>query len=101
MSVEHILHNKGRNVVTIEAGRTLAEAAHLLNDRKIGAVVVSDVSRPVLGILSERDIVRAVARRGAGALQEPGVVVEEMVEPLAVVGGYSQDSGLTAWAGRR
>ena len=51
--------------------RTLAEAARLLSERKIGAVVVSDTFRPVFGILSERDIVRAVAARGTAALEEP------------------------------
>ena len=71
MTVEHILRNKGRNVITMEPGRTLAEAARLLSERRIGAVVVCDPGEPVAGILSERDIVRAVAGRGAGALQEP------------------------------
>ncbi|HLH48107.1 MAG TPA: CBS domain-containing protein, partial [Roseiarcus sp.] len=41
-----------------------------LAEKGIGAVVVSDVSRRVLGILSERDIVRAIARNGAGALDQ-------------------------------
>ena len=71
MTVEHILRTKGRDVVMIEPTRTLAEAAHLLAERKIGAVIVGDVFRPVMGILSERDIVRAVAARGGAALQEP------------------------------
>jgi CBS domain-containing protein len=71
MTVENILRTKGRDVVTIEPDRTLAEAARLLSDRKIGAVIVRDTFRPVAGILSERDIVRAVATRGAGALEEP------------------------------
>lgn len=71
MTVEHILRTKGRDVVMIEPTRTLAEAAQLLAERKIGAVIVGDVFRPVMGILSERDIVRAVAARGGGALQEP------------------------------
>jgi CBS domain-containing protein len=71
MSVEHILAIKGRDVVTIEPTRTLAEAARLLAERRIGAVIVGDVFRPVLGILSERDIVRAVAERGAASLDEP------------------------------
>jgi len=71
MTVENILRIKGRDVVTIEPDRTLAEAARLLSDRKIGAVIVRDTFRPVAGILSERDIVRAVATRGAGALEEP------------------------------
>jgi len=71
MTVEHILLSKGRDVVTIEPQRSLAEAARVLSERRIGALVVSDAAQPVLGILSERDIVRAVARRGASALNEP------------------------------
>jgi CBS domain-containing protein len=71
MIVDQILQNKGHSVVTIDPDHTLAEAVHLLSERKIGAVVVSDTFRPVLGILSERDIVRAVAARGTAALQEP------------------------------
>jgi CBS domain-containing protein len=71
MNVEHILADKGRHVLTIEPGRTLGEAARLLSDKRIGAVVVSDAPHSVLGILSERDIVRAIATRGAAALEEP------------------------------
>jgi CBS domain-containing protein len=71
MTVEHILATKGRNVVTIEPERTLGEAARLLNEKRIGAVVVSDPDHAVLGIFSERDIVKAVARGGAAALDEP------------------------------
>jgi len=70
MTVEHILLTKGRDVATIEPTVTLAEAARILSERRIGAVVVSDVFRPVVGILSERDIVRAVAARGTSALDE-------------------------------
>ena len=71
MSIEHILAEKGRNVVTIEPERTLSEAARLLDEKRIGAVVVGDANHPVLGIISERDIVRALAQRGAAALDEP------------------------------
>ncbi|MDF3062181.1 MAG: inosine-5-monophosphate dehydrogenase [Microvirga sp.] len=71
MNVEHILQAKGRHVLTIEPGRSLAEAARALTERKIGAVVVTGPDQSVLGILSERDIVRAVARGGAGALESP------------------------------
>ena len=71
MNVEHILRSKGRDVVSIEPNRTLGEAARLLSERKIGAILVGDTFRPVLGILSERDIVRAVAKRGSAALDEP------------------------------
>lgn len=71
MTVEHILRSKGRNVVTVEPDRTLIEVAKLLSEQRIGAVLVGDAFRPVLGILSERDIVRAVAERGPAALEEP------------------------------
>ena len=71
MVVEHILAGKGRNVVTIEPERTLAEVARHLDEKRIGAVLVSDAGHVVLGIISERDIVRAVARGGAAALEEP------------------------------
>jgi CBS domain-containing protein len=71
MTVEHILAVKGRNVVTIEPERTLGEAARLLDEKRIGAVVVSDADHAVLGIFSERDIVKAVARGGPAALDEP------------------------------
>ncbi len=71
MTVKHILKTKGRDVVTIEADQTLGAAARLLSEKRIGAVVVGNTFRPVLGILSERDIVRALAARGAAALDEP------------------------------
>jgi CBS domain-containing protein len=71
MTVDHILAEKGRNVVTIDSQRTIAEAAALLSEKRIGAIIVSEGGRPVAGILSERDIVRAVAAKGAAALEEP------------------------------
>ena len=57
MQVENILQSKGRDVVTVTAGATIAEAVDLLNANRIGAVVVVDGKR-VAGILSERDVVR-------------------------------------------
>lgn len=71
MTVEHILKDKGREVVAIDPSRTIAEAARILSERRIGSVVVSDGTRPVLGILSERDIVRAIAAEGAAVLARP------------------------------
>ncbi len=68
MNVEHILREKGRDVATIEPDRTLRDAARLLTERRIGALVVTSPDHKSLGILSERDIVRAVAREGAAAL---------------------------------
>jgi CBS domain-containing protein len=71
MSVARILEDKGRDVQTILPHRTLAEAAAMMAERRIGAAVVTGADGAVLGILSERDIVRAIADKGAGALDEP------------------------------
>jgi CBS domain-containing protein len=70
MIVARILAAKGRDVVTVEPRRTLAEAAALLTARKIGAAVVTDAQGHMLGMLSERDILHAVGSRGATALQD-------------------------------
>ena len=71
MNVEHILSDKGRQVETIAPQASLMEAARTLSEKRIGAVLVSDAGHPFLGILSERDIVRAVAADGADALDQP------------------------------
>ncbi len=57
MTVARILAAKGREVVTTEPQRTLAEAAALLTARNIGSAVVTDPQGRVIGILWERDIV--------------------------------------------
>jgi CBS domain-containing protein len=71
MSIANILADKGRDVQTIQPHRTLAEAARILAERRIGAAVVTGADGAVLGILSERDIVRAVSEAGSEALAEP------------------------------
>jgi len=71
MIIEHLLAEKGHDVITVEPERTLLETARVLDEKRIGAVVVSDADHPVLGIISERDIVRALAQRGAAAAEEP------------------------------
>lgn len=71
MTVARILAGKGRSVVTVQPHRSLAEAAQLLVERHIGALVVADADQAVHGIISERDIVRAMVRHGAGALENP------------------------------
>jgi CBS domain-containing protein len=71
MTVARILDEKGRDVFTTQPHRTLKEVVELLADRGVGAVVVSDASLSVLGILSERDVVRVIARHGAAALEDP------------------------------
>ena len=70
MNVAQILQSKGRDVLTAQPHLPLQAAAELLSEKRVGALVVADAARHVLGILSERDIVRAVAQQGAGALAE-------------------------------
>jgi CBS domain-containing protein len=70
MSVAQILAVKGRDVVTTQPHRTLKEIAEILLARDIGVVVIADIQGKILGILSERDIVRAVGRGGAEALND-------------------------------
>lgn len=70
MTVKAILSRKGSDVLTIDPAATLAAAAKLLAERRIGAIVVTGLDARVAGILSERDIVRALAERGADVLNE-------------------------------
>jgi CBS domain-containing protein len=70
MQVRHILHGKGREVVAIASNATICDAAKLLTERKIGALVVKDGNGTLTGIISERDLVRAVAKGGAAALSQ-------------------------------
>jgi CBS domain-containing protein len=71
MSVAQILSAKGRDVVTTQPHRTLMEVVALLSSKGIGAVVVADAGKNVLGIISERDVMRAIGATGAAALGEP------------------------------
>lgn len=71
MLVFQILQSKpDQRVVTVPPGTLVSEAAKILADRKIGTVVVSPDGKAAKGILSERDIVREIANRGATCLTE-------------------------------
>ena len=76
MRVEHILADKGRWVATIGEANTLQEVAQRLAEHRVGALVVSPDRRAVLGVVSERDVARAVALFGADALH---LQVEEVM----------------------
>jgi len=81
MQVRHILRDKGREVVTILSDATLSEAARLLASKRIGAVVVRDRDGSLAGMLSERDIVRALAQASVSAL--PQTVSKYMTHAVA------------------
>ena len=70
MLVAEIIRAKGDTVYTISPGISLAEACGELQRRRVGALVVCDAEK-VVGILSERDVVRAIAETGAGGLAQP------------------------------
>ena len=69
MQVSEILEEKGSRVVSIGQEASIAEAATLLRDERIGVAVVRGEEEDLLGIVSERDIVRAIADLGDGALR--------------------------------
>lgn len=71
MTVARILDAKGRAVVTAEPSISMHAVARMLAQHRIGAVVIVGPGQSVAGILSERDIVRAVSERGTAALDDP------------------------------
>jgi len=71
MTVKSILSSKGRDVTTIEPTASLEAAIALLAQRRIGALVVLGPERRVVGILSERDVVRVLAEQGPSVLTAP------------------------------
>ena len=76
MTVKAVLARKGTNVTTVEPTASLAAAVKLLGEQRIGALVVTGPEQRIVGILSERDIVRALSAHGAQALERP---VSEMM----------------------
>ena len=70
MTVRRILDEKGKDVVTCRAGASLAEIVDTLTRRRIGAVVITEGDR-IRGIVSERDVVAALAAHGPAALDQP------------------------------
>lgn len=100
MTVETILRLKGTDVVTASPDTTLADAARLLSRHRIGAVVVSRDGQGVDGILSERDIVRALAEHGSAVLGAP---VERVMtrEVVTCAPGDRVESLMAVMTGKR
>lgn len=68
MTVKAILDSKGHDVFTLGPNEKLSEAIRLLAENRVGALVITNGDNKIVGILSERDIVRVVAKEGVGAL---------------------------------
>ena len=82
MLVRQILGTKGgTDVVTIASGASVTEAAKLLSEKRIGAIVVTDSAGTAIGIMSERDIVRELGRRGPACMDDAvdALMTKEMV----------------------
>ena len=75
MLVRNILDAKGSRVITTQPDATIAATSRLLSTNRIGAVLVTDRSGGIVGVLSERDIVNGLARHG-------GAVTEQTVAEL-------------------
>lgn len=101
MTVRNILRSKGDDaVITLAPEASLLDAARLLAERRIGAVVISPDGRRVLGILSERDVVARIAREGPAVLERP--VSEAMTTPVqtAAPGDKARDCAQRMTTGR-
>lgn len=70
-SARSILEQKGRNVLTVGPNVSLGEAARTLEENKIGAVVVVGMENRIVGIFTERDVVRAIGTTGRDAFDQP------------------------------
>jgi CBS domain-containing protein len=81
MTVKTILSRKGDDVVTIEPTATLGDAVKMLDMHRIGAVVITGANQHILGILSERDVVRTLSHnvRVAGGCQLCDEPVEKVM----------------------
>ena len=84
MSVEAILKTKGSNVFTVRPEHSVADAAALLTNKKVGVAVVCDAKGKLMGVLSERDIVKGLTQYGKGTLEMP--VRNIMSSPVVTCG---------------
>ncbi len=76
MQLKDVPGSSGRTVVTVEPSETIADVVYLLKEHRIGAVVVSEDTRNIVGIISERDVIYHLAREQEGTLR---VKVEDLM----------------------
>ena len=95
MLIEHILYGKGHEVATIGPDASVGEAVALLQEHNVGALVVVDAESRIVGILSERDIVRALAEETVGHTSILERQVSDlMTEDVATCGSRSSVNDL-------
>jgi len=100
LSISDILRYKGADVVTIAPSETVTTLLNVLAEHNIGALVVRDEQGSVAGIVSERDVVRRIAERGAALLDAP---VEQIMTSIVAscTGKDSVDSVAATMTERR
>ncbi|MCB0976954.1 MAG: CBS domain-containing protein [Acidimicrobiales bacterium] len=101
MQVQIVLQEKGSDVVTAAPGMSLRDVIALLDEKRIGAVVVSSDGVRLDGIVSERDVVRALAREGAAALSRTAVEVMTTGELCTCTPDDTVESLMTTMTDRR
>ena len=90
MIVQQILKAKGTDgVITVAPGTSVEAAAKVLSDNRIGSVVVSEDGKHFAGILSERDIVRELGKRGAGCMADK---VDDLMTKLIETCSLSEEA---------
>lgn len=100
MNVQSILGTKGTDVHTVKSTVSLADVASLMRDHRIGSLIVSEDGQHIDGIVSERDIVRALANHGASALGRP-VSTAMSVEVVTCAAGDDVESLMRSMTDRR
>ena len=100
MLVRSLLKDKGGEVFTVSPDISVLEAARELREKRIGAVIVCDAQNNLVGVLSERDIVRSLAEQGEAALK--GSVADLMTQDVKTCGlDDSIDGIMGLMTGRR
>jgi CBS domain-containing protein len=95
VTVAAILGQKSHSIITAQAAETLKGVCGLLATHRIGAVVVTDGAGGIAGILSERDIVKALARDGSAALDQP--TADYMTRAVKTCGPSDTIADVMAW----
>ncbi len=100
MLIAHVVRDKGALVHTAGADIALEQAARLLDEKGVGALVVLDGDGSIAGVVSERDIVREVSRKGAECLQN---TVKTVMSKQVVTAHPTEtiDEGLARMTDRR
>jgi len=101
MLIAHVLRDKGAAVHTLPAGATLEEAAGELDQRRVGSLVVVDENGAIVGVFSERDLVREVAKRGCAALSDTSVGEAMTRNVVTAHADETVDEGLARMTDRR